>query len=410
MRPWSTVEAKLRESPRVGPGEERPRGIYIHIPRCDRICSFCNLNRKDLRGADLDAYTAYLIGEIEMYGRRPYVRDQPFDAVYFGGGTPTVLRTEQFSAVLKALNGCIPLKKDCEITVESTLHNLGIEKAAALERGGVNRLSIGVQTFSDRGRGLLGRTWDGKKAEEHLGALRSAFGGKLCLDIIYSYPDQGPEEAACDAERCAALPADSVSFYSLMIYPGSRLGKSIKSGAAVFNRDIEFDRERHHRLYRGLRDRGFELLELSKLARPGRDRYQYIRIRYNNGDIIPIGAGAGGNIGGIPVYSMAPGRRFVSSPDPRYEKYYKVLGYLQFGIYDADRITGELGGWARDAVEERMSFYRGQGFLEETVPGAPLSLSADGVFWGNNMAVDLLTAAAAAEQGAAPVEKRKEKP
>jgi oxygen-independent coproporphyrinogen-3 oxidase len=333
-----------------------------------------------------------------MYGRMPYIRGQPFDAVYFGGGTPTVLSAEQFSLVLKALRDNIPLKEDCEITVESTLHNLGIEKAAALERAGVNRFSIGIQTFSDRGRETLGRTWDGGKALEQLRALRAAFGGILCLDIIYSYPGEDLGEVSYDAECCAALPADSVSFYSLMIHPGSKLKKSIESGALVFNRDIEFDKERHHLFYRGLRERGFELLELSKLARPGRDRYQYIRVRYDNGDIIPIGAGAGGNIAGIPVYSMAQGKRFVSAPDPRYEKYHRILGYLQFGLYDVDRITGELGEDAKKAVEERIGCYRREGFLEETAPGAPLGLSADGVFWGNNIAVDMLTAAVTAER------------
>jgi oxygen-independent coproporphyrinogen-3 oxidase len=408
---WPAVEAKLGEPPRhegggnlptgglpAGNLPPRPRGIYIHVPYCDRLCSFCNLNRDERKAADLDAYTAYLVREIEMYGRRPYIRGQPFDAVYFGGGTPTVLSAEQFSTVLKALRDHIPLRKDCEITVESTLHNLGLDKAAVLERGGVNRFSIGIQTFSDRGRETLGRTWDGGKALEQLRALRAAFGGSLCLDIIYSYPGEKPEEVSYDAECCAALPADSVSFYSLMIHPGSQLEKSIKSGAITFNRSIEFDRERHHLLYRGLRERGFELLELSKLARPGRDRYQYIRVRYDNGDIIPIGAGAGGNIAGIPLYSMAPGKRFVSAPDPRYEKYHKILGYLQFGLYDADRITGELKGKAKKTVKERIAYYRDRGLLEAASPGAPLGLSADGVFWGNNIAVDILSAAITAEK------------
>jgi oxygen-independent coproporphyrinogen-3 oxidase len=399
MMPWSTVEAALQKAPPAPPEGERgkSRGIYIHVPHCDRICSFCNLNRSERKGADLEGYTAYLISEIEMYGRQPYVRGRPFDAVYFGGGTPTVLSGPQFSAVLRALRDSIPLQKDCEISVESTLHNLGPEKAAVLEREGVNRFSIGVQTFSSRGRETLGRTWDGDKALEQLRALRAAFGGILCLDIIYSYPRQTPEEVRYDAECCAALPADSVSFYSLMVHPGSQLGKSIQSGQTVFTRDIEYDRERHHLLYRGLRERGFELLELSKLARPGRDRYQYIRVRYDNGDILPIGAGAGGNIAGIPVYSMAPGKRFVSPPNPRYERYHKLLGYLQFGIYDVDRIAGGLGGEARGAVEGRIGFYHREGLLEEILPGRSYRLSADGVFWGNNIAVDILTAAITAE-------------
>jgi oxygen-independent coproporphyrinogen-3 oxidase len=385
---WSRIKAKLRESPRTNP--VRPRGIYIHVPYCDRICSFCSLNRGERGGADLEAYTNMIIAGIEEYGAYPYIREQDFDVVYFGGGTPTTLSIGQFTRILQSIKANIPLAANCEITVESTLHNLDLEKAAALETAGVNRFSIGIQTFSERGRKLLGRSGGSEATLRSLADLRAAFGGILGLDLIYSYPGQSLEEIAFDAETCVSLNVDSVSFYSLMIHDASRLAQSIKKGELNFERDIYFDRERHHLFYKRLIAGGFSLLELSKLAKAGRDRYQYIRIRYDGGDLIPIGSGAGGNIAGFSVYSMGPDQRMVLPPNEKYERFYRILGLLQFGCYDPSLIEKDLGLPAKEIIREKIRQYEAEGFLE--MSNGEYRLSADGVFWGNNIAADLIEA------------------
>jgi oxygen-independent coproporphyrinogen-3 oxidase len=392
MKRWSAVEAQLKESP-----SGKIRGIYIHVPHCDRICSFCNLNRKERKGADLDAYTGFIADEIKSYGAYPYIREQPFNAVYFGGGTPTVLSTEQLSRILEAIHSCIPLAEDCEITLESTQHNLGAQKAAALADMGVNRFSIGIQTFSDRGREILGRTYDGERALEELHALRAAFKGTLGIDIIYSYPDQSIEEISRDAEICASSGVDSVSFYSLMIHQGSAMANSIDNGIVRFTRNIEWDKERHKLFYNSLIGSGFELLELSKLARPGRDAYRYIHIQYENGDLVPIGSGAGGRIGSFQIYSMAPGRRFVSPRNEEYDKYYRLLGELQFGLYDPSRMARFLGPAVEQAIVEKIQELSGRGLLVPLPQSSAWSLSPEGVFWGNNIAVEVLKAAVTAK-------------
>jgi oxygen-independent coproporphyrinogen-3 oxidase len=302
------------------------------------------------KGADLDAYASYIAGELKAYGDYPYIREQPFNAVYFGGGTPTVLSAGELSRILEALRRYIPLAEDCEITLESTQHNLGAKKAAALEDMGVNRLSIGVQTFSDRGRKILGRTYNGEKALEDLYALRATFGGVLGIDIIYSYPDQSIEEINRDAEICVSSGVDSVSFYSLMIHQGSALAKSVDRGEIRFIRDTAWDRERHNHFYGRLRESGFSLLELSKLARPGKDAYRYIHIQYENGDLVPVGSGAGGRLAGFQIYSMAPGKRFISPGSDEYDRYYRLLGELQFGLYDPPVMARSLGPRAEKAI------------------------------------------------------------
>jgi oxygen-independent coproporphyrinogen-3 oxidase len=265
---------------------------------------------------------------------------------------------------------------------------------------GVNRFSIGIQTFSGRGRKLLGRTYAEEKALEELLALRSAFKGVLGIDIIYSYPDQSLEELSRDAELCVSSGVDSVSFYSLMIHQGSTLAQSIEQGETRFVRDIDSDRERHHLFYRRLTESGFALLELSKLIRPGTDAYRYIHIQYENGDLVPIGSGAGGRLAGLQIYSMAPGRRFVSPEDKTHDRYYRLLGELQFGSYDPARLARFLGSpEAEKAVLEKIRELEGLGFLTPAPQGSAWSLTAEGVFWGNNIAVEVLRAAIAAQQG-----------
>ncbi|MDR1909983.1 MAG: coproporphyrinogen III oxidase family protein [Spirochaetaceae bacterium] len=397
------LEERLRgESGAAGAGASGA-GVYIHIPYCDRICTFCNLNRKESGGADLEAYTGYLVSEIKTWGAYRYIREGSFSAVYLGGGTPTVLSTRQLETLLKALKDNLPLSGDCEITVESAQHNLGPEKAAALERAGVNRFSLGIQTVSERGRALLGRTLPEEKAREHLRALRENFGGVLGIDIIYSYPGETLAELRQDAELCINSGIDSVSFYSLMIQEGSALARSIADKAVTFERSIESDRAAHRLFYQTLKEAGFSLLELTKLARPGRDRYRYIRVQYGRGDLLPIGSGAGGRIAGFPVYSLAPGRRFVSPGTGPSEKYHRMLGLLEFARYDPALLCGELDPEAGAAVRGALSALAGEGLLEKTEDGG-YSPTAEGVFWGNNMAAAILEAAVTASGAKNPAD------
>jgi oxygen-independent coproporphyrinogen-3 oxidase len=391
------LEERLRDG--TVPDSGAVAGVYLHVPYCDRICAFCNLNRKDVKGADLDAYAAGLVAEIEGWGRYPYIRNSRFSAVYLGGGTPTILGPRRLQAVLGALKENLPLAEDCEITVETTQHNLGPGNAAILEKAGVNRLSVGIQTISARGREILGRTLPEDRAREHLRSLREAFGGVLGIDIIYSYPGQTREELLGDAELCADSGVDSVSFYSLMIHEGSALARSIAEKTTVFDRTLAGEEELHNLFYRSLREAGFDLLELTKLARPGMDRYRYIEAQYGRGDLLPIGSGAGGRLAGFSVYSQAPGRRFVSPLNPLYEKYHRMLGRLEFARYDPEPLCGELDAVAREAALRCLAALAEQGLLEASGSGGAYSPTAAGVFWGNNIAAELLEAAIQGERG-----------
>ena len=129
--------------------EEEKGVMYVHIPYCDKICSFCNLNRKQLDN-DLEDYTAFLINEFERYGKTSYMKSKKLDAIFFGGGTPTILREHQLEKILQSIKANYKFTDDYEFTFETTLHNLNDRKIQILQENGVNRLSIGIQSFSPK--------------------------------------------------------------------------------------------------------------------------------------------------------------------------------------------------------------------------------------------------------------------
>ena len=120
------------------PAKDEYATIYVHTPYCDKICSFCNLNRKQIDN-DLEDYTSYLVSEFEKYGQTPYMKSKKINVIFFGGGTPTIFKEHQLERILKAINDNYNLTDDYEFTFETTLHNLNPKKIKVLENGGVNR-------------------------------------------------------------------------------------------------------------------------------------------------------------------------------------------------------------------------------------------------------------------------------
>lgn len=382
---WGNVKTQLNG---MEAGARRGGAIYIHVPFCDRICSFCNLNREKGQRDIIDSYTEYLLSEIEEMSNITYVRSEEFQEVYFGGGTPTFLSASALERVINAIRNRLPLSGDCEISMESTLHNLPPAKLAVLKDLGVNRLSIGIQTFSDKGRRMLERTGNRKYCLDSLEAIRANFNGILSLDIIYSYPGQSEQDLIDDAKNFVDLELDGTSFYPLMIHKGSSLAESLRNGTVEFCRTEETERKKHNLFISILEEAGYEVLELSKLVKPGRDDYRYIRLRYDNRTILPLGRGAGGRLGPYSVYNLAPGRRMTASVNPQFDSYHRILGQLQYGNYSIDQLTELTGPKAKSTTITALDIYRNQGFLRGKAGNE--RLSPDGIFWGNNIAVDYL--------------------
>jgi len=381
------------------PLDARPRAIYIHVPFCTHTCTFCSMNRR--RARPLDDYADLILREIEIYSAYRYVSGGRYDAVYFGGGTPTTLPAKSLRKILSTLRSCLNLASDAEVTIETTVSDLTEDKITAFQEKGVNRFSLGVQTFSPRGRRLLGRWGTGKEAADKITALLETGFQNVGIDLIYNWPGQSEGELREDLRIVESLDLAGLSFYPLILMEGTALQRMITSGQSPPMGALEQERRYFDLILDRLLGRGFSLLELTKLVRPNRDNYDYVRIRYENADTLALGAGAGGQLGNL-VYrnssDIANYRQQVEGPpglptggfsvDRRYDFTRRLVGRLQFGRLewaDLDSLPD-----AKEALRSLAEALAADGLAQTDSHG--LSLTREGIFWGNNIGREFATA------------------
>jgi oxygen-independent coproporphyrinogen-3 oxidase len=376
-----------------------PQAIYLHVPFCAKICGFCNLTRS-VAGKELAGYHTQLIAQIKKAAAWPYFQGRPTAAVYFGGGTPTIFSADQLKEVLSALRDHFPLTDETEVSLETSISELTDEKLAVMKDLGVNRLSIGVQSFQDRARRLLGRNGSGGRAAQRTGEIAAAF-KNTGIDLIYNYPDQSEEELEADLEAAFSLDIAGASVYALILMNGSSLDRRIRGGEVHAPAGLDTEKVFFQKILTAFRARGFEALEPTKFVRPGRDRYEYVRMQNSWKDVLALGTGAGGRAGDY-VYYYAPvpmppwefpvsrmGR--VASREQVFLE--KISGAHQFGRFTAgdaeslrERYAEALGGLeAKGLLARRENEYR---------------YTDEGLFWANTMSRYIVEDLAAAMGGA----------
>lgn len=376
-------EKKMNELPK-----DVPRVIYVHTPYCDKICSFCNLNREQIK-SDLDEYSDYLVSEFKKYGKYKYVYSRPFNVIFFGGGTPTVYKEYQLEKILKSVRENIELVENYEFTLETTLHNLNSEKIKILNKYGVNRLSVGIQSFSENGRKFYNRTYGKNQVIEKIKELKEKFNGEVCVDIIYNYPDQNTKEVVEDAKIIKELDLGSSSFYSLMVHEGSELSKDVDKGRVKMLENLKREKVLHDAFVKELTNTGeYYPLELTKIAKKGRDNYQYIKARNDGGDTLPIGIGAGGRVDNIGIFRVSKEVSFFAEKSNYYIIFEKLAGLMQFPVVEKIKVKNILNKKEYELFAEKMNEYVDKNLLTEEKNS--YSLTSDGIFWGNNMSKGLL--------------------
>jgi oxygen-independent coproporphyrinogen-3 oxidase len=363
------------------PGVSRGAVIYIHIPFCRKICPFCNMIRT-LGQAD-DDYAGLILKEMDRYKELEYIRHLTFQAVYFGGGTPTTLSSRAIKEILMALRRNFRLAEDAEITFESTVAELTEDKISGLREWGVNRISVGVQTFNDRGRQLLGRIGGGKEAYEKILQIKSRGFENVNIDIIYHYPRQTVEEADEDLNKIFSLGLAGFSFYSLITRPDSRLESGEEKGS-------DSDPALFDRIYTRAAHRGFSILELTKLTR--HDPYRYITARHDGADTLALGAGAGGNIADMTymnplalkdyqnyVEGVPGGKRPGVITKNQHRAVSRLTGAMQRCKIPRHEYADMFGGNIRELVRQLLE----EGYI--TAEEDAYRLTQKGIYWGNNI-------------------------
>ena len=370
------------------------RVIYLHVPFCNKVCSFCPFHRPDeLSRRD---YHNYLVAKMHEVRDYPYMK-APIDAVNFGGGTPTSLAPAQMRVVLSALHENFTVAKGAEISVETSASELSDEMIEVLREGGVNRLSVGIQTFDDATRKLLGRRGSGEFAASRVAAAIRAGITNTGIDLIYNTPGESDEVLDRDLDTLAALDVAGVSLYSLILHEKTPLYRRLDDATKEAMRNTERERALFDRIFDRLAPHGYRMLELTKLVKDGRDRYDYMEIRHSGGSCIALGHGAGGNIENYfyhnshAVANISDEIRICSRGRvlrPEYRVLDSLIYALQKGAAHLSPYSERLGVDLSHLFEKKLSAFADAGYL--TFTGDLVTLTRDGVFYGNNIISELI--------------------
>ncbi len=265
-----------------------PLALYVHIPWCVKKCPYCDFNSHQARGDVPErTYVEALVTDLEfalpdVWGRRVH-------SIFFGGGTPSLFSAAAIETLISAFRARLQLAADCEITLEANPGTFEAEKFRGYREAGVNRLSIGIQSFNPKHLKALGRIHDDGETRHAIEIAKTSF-ENINLDLMYALPQQTPEEARADVEAALEAGTTHLSFYHLTLEPNTLFYRHPPAlpddDAAASMQDA---------IAEALAADGYVHYETSAWAKPGREcRHNLNYWRF--GDYLGIGAGAHGKL------------------------------------------------------------------------------------------------------------------
>lgn len=276
-----------------------PRCLYIHVPFCRVRCTYCNFFQYASSDALIESYVTALCEEIKWKASLAWSQAAPFQAVYFGGGTPSDLNAEQISKIVTSVRHHFNLATDCEITFEGRINGFTLDKFEAALEAGINRFSFGVQSFNTFVRKKAKRLDDKEFVLEQLDLFASYRAAPVVIDLLYGLPHQSLDIWQQDLHDYLASSATGVDLYQLIDLQGLPMAKMVEQGklpppadtsmkASMFEMGVHF------------MDQHFEKrLSVNHWSKDNRERSLYNSLAKTSAEILPLGAGAGGNVNGL---------------------------------------------------------------------------------------------------------------
>lgn len=277
------------------------RGMYIHIPFCRQKCTYCDFPSYQGLEEYFDVYAYALRQEIES--SQSLLGTEPFDTIYFGGGTPTVLSIKELNRILETVYKTYTISSDVEITIEANPGEVDTQYLRHLYELGINRISFGVQTFRDDHLRVLQRTHTAKMAQQAvLDAYEVGF-RNISIDQIYGLPQQTLEDISYNLDIIQSLPINHISIYGLQVEPSTLLHRQVMDHSVILPSE-DICEQMYDYLVEGLEKQMFDRYEIASFGKDG--AFSRHNIKYWHGaDYIGFGAGA---------HSFVGNRRFQNTP------------------------------------------------------------------------------------------------
>ena len=286
-----------------------PVSLYLHIPFCVTKCNYCDFNTYAGIEELMPAYVSAVVDEIGMWGEA-LGKGTRVPTIFFGGGTPSLLPAKDVERILGACYRGFSCDEGIEVTLESNPGDLTVERLKALLDAGVNRLSIGVQSFNDAHLIALTRRHSAMAAERAFEMAREAGLENVNLDLMFGLPNQTQDEWVDTMDRARSLGPEHLSLYALTVEEGTPLARDVARGATA---DTDPDMAADMYLYavQALGESGYGQYEISNWAKTERE-CRHNLVYWRNGSYLGIGAGAHSFLGGCRFWEEKSPRRYVT--------------------------------------------------------------------------------------------------
>lgn len=287
------------------------RGVYIHIPFCHQICNYCDFNKVFFKNQPVDEYIEAIGKEMSLIQKQQPEVFNHIETIYLGGGTPTALSASQITRLLEIIQSQIPTSELVEFASEANPDELTVDKLIALKNGGVNRISLGVQSFDQTLLKKLGRTHSNEHVYETIENARHVGFNNINIDLMYGLPGQTMEQWEDTLEKALALNLPHYSAYSLIVEPKTVFYIQYAKGKLNLPTE-DLEAEMYDILMKKMELHDLKQYEISNFAKDGHIS-THNKIYWDNDEYVGIGAGAHGYIQNIRYSNIGPIRKYLDT-------------------------------------------------------------------------------------------------
>jgi oxygen-independent coproporphyrinogen-3 oxidase len=286
-------------------------GIYLHIPFCRRRCKYCDFITYAGKDELMPGYYAALMSELRHQANT--LQDLPtrVDTIFFGGGTPSLMRGEWIRELIDCIRSDYGLAEGAEISLEANPGTLSPEYTASLLEAGVNRLSIGVQSFAERDLALLGRIHNSSEAVDAIHSARQAGFANISFDLMFGIPGQSLADWQANLRQAVRLEPDHLSLYSLILEPGTQLFDEVERGK-IQPTSEDLSADMFELAMDMLAQEGYCQYEISNWARGEAFEARHNKIYWKNQPYLGVGAGAHSSLTGLRVANISSVEDYIN--------------------------------------------------------------------------------------------------
>lgn len=372
--------------------------VYIHIPFCEHICYYCDFNKVFLEGQPVDEYVDLLIKEMQITAMNKQM--EPIDTVFVGGGTPTTLNEAQIAKLCTAIQEIFPMKEEVEFSFEANPGDLSGAKVQTMKDYGVNRISMGVQSFNNDLLKKIGRIHTVKDVYQSVENMRTVGFENVSIDLIFSLPGQSEEDFQDTLNQALALDLPHYSAYSLIIEPKTIFYNLMQKGK-LFLPGQDAEANMYDLLLVEMEKHGRKQYEISNFAKEGFESKHNITY-WSNEHYYGFGAGAHGYIGNTRYSNFGPIKKYM---EPLQENKLPVFQQKELTLKEKmeeemflglRKVSGvskagfqrkfgqDLDATFQNAIQKTMA----KGWLENNEEN--VALTRNGRFLGNNVFQEFL--------------------